>query len=164
MRLGIQCGFYRNTASQTPWATPTWNEITIVRDLSFPPTWDSVEVMSRENAVKLSAKTMLAVELTCSIRVAPADSDYDALMSALYTRDPIDILVLNGKVDRFNSRGLRFWAHVFGGAENQGVGEALYHELTLRPAMPATSTELPQLAIVGSTGSPPTVAYTSLAI
>lgn len=146
-KLGLKCVVYQNTGS---WGTPVWAAINKIADTTVNPAWDEAEANTRESLIKMTAKTQLALEVTGRIRVDNTDTGYLALRDALYSHNPIDLLILNGPSTENGAHGWRADWHVFGGTENQSLPNVLYMEFTIKPA---PTDNLPKKAIVAS-GSP----------
>lgn len=140
--LGINAKFYRNTGSRN---SPTWVEITLISDLAVDPTWEEGDGSVRATPVKQFAKTQLALVINGKCRVDLTDAGYLALKAALLSTSSIDLLILDGLGTTNGVTGWRCDWHVFGGKEDQGLGNVLFMEFTLKPAV---SSNLPQSAAV----------------
>lgn len=131
-RLGIDGKVYRNTGT---YGTPTWTEITLVKDVQVSPTWSKADSSSRASKVMSDVKAQLALAFTISVKVSLTDAGYIALMDSFVDPDGvIDMLVLNGDTATNGVEGWRFDAGVFGASEDQSIGAALYRDFDIGPS------------------------------
>lgn len=130
--LGVKAKLYRNTAS---YGSPTWTEITLVGDSSVNASWDEGDGSARVSRVKQVAKTMMGLELTAKVRVDLTDAGYLALMTALHSDTPIDLLVLNGPSTTNGVQGYRADFHVMSASEDQAMGNVIFKDFALKPSV-----------------------------
>lgn len=136
-RVAIDGKVYRNTGS---YGSPTWTEISLVRDVQVNPAWDRVDGSSRAGYVKADAKTQLALSFTLSVKVHLTDAGYIALMDSFV--DPngvIDLLILNGDNATNGVEGWRADFGVFTASEDQSIGNVLYRDFEVGPSAHATN-------------------------
>lgn len=146
--LGITAkAYYRSSGT---YASPTWTELTLFADVSVNPTWDEADTSSRTSRVKTSLKTMLGVEITARMRKKMLNTQYTAMMNAVLSDDVVDFLILDGDRAVEGVRGWRFDGQVFQGNEGQGLADAQFVELVIRPA---DSDNLPRPVLVGAAGA-----------
>jgi len=151
-KLGILSKVYLNTAS---FGTPTWVEVEHISDLSIDPSWDEGDASSRASRAKRTAKTMLDVGISGSIKVSDSDSDYQAFRDAAYQDDTIDLMILNGDQTDDGVHGYRAEFNVFSSSEDQAKGNRLYMNFTLKPG---DTDNAVQYAVVASS----TVGFTAI--
>src|SRR4051812_42511826 len=92
-QLGIKASLLRNTGTYN---SPVWTEITGISDLKENPDWDTAEGNTRASRVKRHAKTLLGLSLSGKIKVDHTDAGYVAVLAALYSDTPLDLVVLDG--------------------------------------------------------------------
>jgi hypothetical protein len=131
-KLGINAKAYRNTGSYN---APVWSELTLISDLSVNPAWDEASADARESRIKQVRKTMMGLEVTGRMKKKPLDTNYEAFMNALNSDDVLDLLILDGPRETEGSRGYRFDAQVFGGTEDQAMGNVLYQDFAIKPSL-----------------------------
>jgi hypothetical protein len=146
-KLGLNAKLYRNTST---YEAPSWSEVTLISDLSVNPSWDEADASARESRVKQSVKTLMALEVSGRLKKKPLDGNYEAFMDALLSDDVLDLLVLDGDKDTEGNRGWRCDFQVFSANEDQGMGNALYEEISLKPSI---TDHAAKAARIGSGGS-----------
>lgn len=136
-KLAIDAKLYYNTGN---YATPTWTEIDLVRDLQFNPTWDKAEAFTRGNRAKHYGKTLVEVGFTASVQVSDTDTGYKTLTTAHASSTAVvDMLMLDGADDSNGAEGVRFDAGVFAAGEDQSIGNVLYRDFDIAPSFNATN-------------------------
>lgn len=112
---------------------PTWLEANEVMNLTVTPAWDSADANSRAQRTKFSAKTILGLEISGSIKKKPDDAAYEMIMDAMISDAVIDVLCLDGPMDEPGVRGWRADVQVHETPEDQSLGNVLYDDFTLKP-------------------------------
>ena len=130
--LAIQGKLYRNTAAYN---SPTWAAIDLVADVQVNPAWDEADGSVRASRVKQFAKTMMGLEISARVRVDLTDAGYLALLGALHSDTPLDLMILNGDKTTNGVTGYRADFHVMSAGEDQSLGNVLFREFTLKPAV-----------------------------
>ena len=148
-RLGIDSKVYRNTGT---YGSPTWTEITLVRDVQVNPSWNRADGSSRGSKVMAEAKTQLALAFTLSVKVSLTDAGYIALMDSFVDSDgTLDLMILNGGSTTNGVEGWRFDAGVFTASEDQSIGNVLYRDFEIGPSAHGTNESK---RVVVATGAP----------
>lgn len=130
-RLGIEGKLYRNTGT---YASPTWNEIQNVRDLTFTLEKDEVDVTTRANSGwKAFRYTLKNASLEFDMLWDPSDEDVQALRDAFLNNTTIECLVLDGPVTTNGSQGLRATFDVGRFTRNEPMGDTMIVSVLLRP-------------------------------
>lgn len=133
IKLGKNAKLYYRSAGN--FASPTWTEISSIRDLTLDTTWDRAEANSRASSVKKGAKTLLGIGFTGSIKSSDTDAAFTAVVTALLSpSDVLDVLVLNGSDSTNGARGFRYEADVYQGNENQDITTAIYLDVGFEPS------------------------------
>ncbi len=160
-QLGIKCRLFRNTASYN---SPTWTAINNVSDAAVNPEWDFAEGNTRGSRVKRGAKTLLGLTVSGKVLVDHTDTNgYVALLAAVTSDTPVDLLVLDG--DPSDSTltgtlsGYRFDAHVTKLDQDQALGNVLFDAFEMKPALSANA---PAKVSAAVTAGSPVYTYTSL--
>lgn len=148
VKVGIKSKIYRNTGT---YGSPTWTEITLVRDGTLNVPWDLADASTRATRVKLNAKTMLDLTFNCAVRADDADAGAVALFGAAFEDTVIDVLALDGPISTEGSSGVRFHALVNMTSQDQGAGSVVYNTYDLKPGF---STEgYPKYIVTGSSSA-----------
>lgn len=103
--LGKNAKLYRNTAT---WATPTFDEITNVRDLKQNLTAEEIDVTIRGGGgwdLKAPGNKNGAVEF--EMLWDDTDADFTALKDAFFNETSIELLALDGSSATSGKQGLR---------------------------------------------------------
>lgn len=136
-RLGIDSKVYRNTGT---YGSPTWTEISLVRDVQVNPSWGRADSSSRASKVMSEVKTQLTVAFTLSVKVSLTDTGYIALMDSFVDSDGVlDLMIINGTNTTNGVEGWRFDAGVFTASEDQSIGNTLYRDFEVGPSGHATN-------------------------
>lgn len=110
-RSGLDCYFYRNTGSH---ASPTWNEVSCVRDLTLPKKKTRSEFSSRgTGGYKAFRGAMKELDVQGEVIRDHSDADYLALLDSFENDTILDCLFLDGPVDTAGSKGWRLQMIVF---------------------------------------------------
>lgn len=151
-KSGFQGKLYYNTGT---YATPTWNEVTIVGDLSYTMTKDKTDASVRGGGrVRQYAGTMADLSISGKMRADVNHEDFIKFDDAFHDNTQLDIMVLNGPSDENGVTGYRFYAEIFSWQEDQAMSAVIYQDFELAPGVPATEAEVPKRVVV--TGGSPT--------
>lgn len=122
------------------YASPTWSEIDLAKDVQVQPAWDQAEAFSRATSAKEYAKGLLELGFTASVKCSGTDTGYAALMDAFTSKTgTIELLILDGSATTNGAEGVRFTAGVFGASQQQNIGDVLYREFDIKPSAYATN-------------------------
>lgn len=154
-KAGIDGAVYRNTGT---YGSPTWTEITNVRDVSPAFPWDMGDASSRATPVKLYRKTQTDWSTQVVVRTDDADAGYQALYdSAMGAGLPIELMVLNGPVTEEGAAGVRAHWNVSLAGTAQGAGDVQYDTYDLKPGFHTDG--VPKVVDVGTASA---LTYTAL--
>ena len=154
-KLGIDAKLYINTAGT--YGSPTWVEVTCVKDFKLSYKWNTTDAPSRANRVGEKAKLTIDISGSGSLKASDTDAQYLAIWNALVGNTTnLDVLILNGAKDNNGSRGVRYDALVVTGDEDQGIGNAIYTDIEVVPD--AFKTNPPKYCVV-TAGSPVYTAF-----
>jgi len=132
--LSENAKLFRNTGT---FASPTWDEITLVKDLSISLDKDETDVTTRgSGGFKEFVDGMIDASLEFSMLYDDTDTDFTALRTAFFAKTNVEVLVLDGAATGDGStgnQGLRARMMVKSMTRNENLGEALMMDFTLRP-------------------------------
>lgn len=139
-KIGFDGKLYRNTGS---YGTPSWNEITEVRDCGWTIDVDAHEVGSRAGRTKKYLPGRVDVAFEFGLSYDSTVDDEDALFDAALAGTNIEFAMMDGSISTTANKGIRMDAAVYswnrsepldGGMENPGI--------TIKPAPNANSTPI----------------------
>ena len=135
--LSQNAKFYRNTGT---YATPTWDLIGNVKDLTLSLEKDETDVTTRSSGGwKEFVDGMKDATVEFGMLWDTGDADFDAFQGAFINNTSVEILVLDGLVATTGSEGLRATMMVKSFTRNENLGEALMVDVSLRPVKNANS-------------------------
>jgi hypothetical protein len=129
-KIGLDCRLYRNTGT---YASPVWNEITNVSDVTIPLSKGEAETSTRAAAWKTRRGTLKDASIDFTLRAVANDADYTALLNSYLNNTPIELLALDGPVGTTGSQGLRAVCEVFNFQASQALENAVGFEVSCKP-------------------------------
>ncbi len=133
VKLGIKAVLYRNTAVSTPYASPTWTAMPIVKDVQAGTPWDMADASTRGSRAKIYHPTQIDYSFSAVARCDDADAGYQALLAAAQEGSTIEMLVMDGPTSVEGSQGVRAHFHVSLTGQPQGIGDVLYANFDFKP-------------------------------
>lgn len=130
VRIGPLCKFYYNSGV---YVTPVWEEVDLISDLVNNSSWERGVSSVRRARVVTNEQLMLNLELTGRVRTDYTNEHYNTLRDAHIDTTTLDILVLNGDINKNGSMGFRFDAKVFDFGEDQALGNVIFNDLAVGP-------------------------------
>lgn len=152
---GVAAGVYRNAGT---YGSPTWTEITYVRNVSPSMKWNRGDASIRATKAVLQAKTQVAISGTIECRADPADAGYQALFTASVTvsSSAPDLMILDGDIATEGVKGVR--AHMnLDFEQNQDIGGVIYTTFAYDPAWHTDG--YPSYVEMGSASTPSFTAF-----
>jgi len=134
--LGLSCKMYRNTGT---WASPTWSEITIAKDVTFSLEKGKADGSRRGVTWRQSIGTLKDAEISMELVHETGDSNFTALRSAFLNGTIVEILVLDGSVATSGSEGLRAEMEVFSFSRAEPLEDVVMDSVTLAPSAQASN-------------------------
>lgn len=128
--IGLDCKLYRNTGS---YASPVWNEIPHVGDVTVPLSKGEAEASTRNSRWKTRIGTLKDASIDFQLKRVAGDLDFDALLDSFLNGTPIDLLVLDGPVTESGSQGLRATCEVFKLDNGQPLENAVVYDCSAKP-------------------------------
>ena len=130
-KMGHEAKLYRNKGT---YESPSWDEVTNVKDLSSACDADEADVSTRKNAgFKASAQGLKDASVDFGMVWDTEDLDFSAFQDAFFDGTPIEVAVMDGDITVTGSEGLRATMAVMGFSRNEPLGEALTVAVSLKP-------------------------------
>lgn len=130
MKRGIDCKVYLNIGT---YEAPSWSELDIISEFQPKRAWDVFDVVIRRSRVKMGIKTVLDLSCTGTLMNEPDNSNYEAMIAALQSDDPVDLLVLDGPHDEDGCIGFRCDYQLMSMDESQNPGDGLMDSINFVP-------------------------------
>jgi predicted secreted protein len=135
--LSQNAKLYRNTGT---YASPTWDLIGNVKDLTLSLEKDETDVTTRASGGwKEFVDGMKDATVEFGMLWDTGDADFDAFQGAFINNTSVEVLVLDGLAATAGSEGLRATMMVKSFTRNENLGEALMVDVSLRPVKNANS-------------------------
>jgi hypothetical protein len=136
-KLGLDAKLYRNTGN---YASPVWNEVPNVKDLSRDASKGRADVSTRGTGGYRAEKATLK-ELGMSFQMVydPDDQDYTAFENAYYDNTSLEVASVDGNIATNGTRGIRFTADVFEFGQDENLEEAIMVNVELGPTYAANA-------------------------
>jgi predicted secreted protein len=135
--LSQNAKLYRNTGT---YASPTWDLIGNVKDLTLSLEKDETDVTTRASGGwKEFVDGMKDATVEFGMLWDTGDADFDAFQGAFINNTAVEVLVLDGLVATAGAEGLRATMMVKSFTRNENLGEALMVDVSLRPVKNANS-------------------------
>lgn len=135
--LGLEAKLYRNTGT---YATPVWNEIPNVKDLTINLEKGEADVSTRgTGGWRQKRGTLKDANIEFQMHDDPDDADLTVLRDAFMDADVIDFVALNGAVATSGSNGLRALMEVFSFSRGEPLEEGLTIDVRLQPTYELTN-------------------------
>lgn len=135
--LGMNAKLYRNTGS---YASPTWNLIDQVKDVTLNMTADEADTTTRASGGWASSlPTTRKIEVSFQMLAKTGDEDISAIQSAFFNNTDLEIAALSGPVTDSDSKGVRFTGRVYTFSRNEAIADAQTFDVTIKPAPAANN-------------------------
>lgn len=136
-RLGMDAKLYRNTGS---YATPTWDLIGNVRDVTLSLESGEADVTTRGNAGwRAKVATLKDASIEFEMVWDTADNDFVAIRDAWLNNTTLDIAVMDGDITTSGSQGLRAICMVTRFSRSEPLEEAITVSVTMTPTYSANA-------------------------
>ncbi len=131
VKLGMDAKLYRNTGS---YASPVWNEVKNVKDVTLNLEAGEADVTTRGNAGwRANIATLKDASLEFEMVWDTADDDFTAIRTAFLTNAAIEFAVLDGPVATSGSQGLRASMAITNFSRAEPLEEAIKVSVTAKP-------------------------------
>jgi hypothetical protein len=136
-RLGMDAKLYRNTGS---YASPTWTEITNVKDVTLNLEKGEADVTTRANAGwRATVGTLKDASIEFQMVWDTADAGFGAIRQAFFSNTPIEFAVMDGPITTPTSEGLRATCDIMNFTRNEALEEAIMVDVTIKPTYAANA-------------------------
>lgn len=143
MVLGLQAKVYYRSAGS--WGSPTWTEITNVRDVTLNLEAGEFDGSTRGSVWRRKARTLLDAGVDIELLHKPGNAAQNALRDAFLNGTLIDLAIMDGDITVAGTQGLRAEMSVM----SFGRGEPLEEGLTIPVKVtPGISTNSPEWKVV----------------
>ena len=130
-RLGMDAKLYRNSGS---YATPAWEEIGNVKDVTLNLEKGEADVTTRaNNGWRATVGTLKDASIEFQMVWDTLDADFDAIRQAFFNNAPIEFAVMDGDITDPDSEGLRATFDIFNFTRNEALEEAILVDVTIKP-------------------------------
>ena len=131
VKLGMDAKLYRNTGS---YETPTWDEVTNVKDVTLNLEAGEADVTTRGNAGwRANIATLKDASLEFEMVWDTADDDFTAIRQAFLSNGSVEFAVLDGDVETTGSQGLRATMAITNFSRSEPLEEAIQVSVTAKP-------------------------------
>jgi predicted secreted protein len=136
-RLGMDAKLYRNTGS---FGSPTWTEVTNVKDLTLNLEKGEADVTTRANGGwRATVGTLKDASIEFQMVWDTADAGFSAMQQAFFSNTPIEFAVMDGDMGDPESEGLRATFDIFNFTRNEALEEAIMVDVTIKPTYAASA-------------------------
>jgi TP901-1 family phage major tail protein len=131
VKLGLDAKLFRNTGT---FATPTWNEITNVRDVTLNLEAGEADVTTRgNNGWRATVATLKDGSIEFEMVWDSADDDFTSIRDAFLNKTAIEMAVMDGAMVTPGSQGLRASFMITSFSRNEPLEEAITVGVTAKP-------------------------------
>jgi hypothetical protein len=132
--LSLNATLNVNTATETPYATPTWTPVKSVKDLSVSIDPDEADTSTRgTGGFKADSTTLIGLPIEVDAVWDPTDVQLMALVAASLSRAAIDCVALDGPSATVGSQGPRAYFSVGKVTRDEKLADVLRVKFTLKP-------------------------------
>jgi len=136
VRLGLDAKLFRNTAGS---GSPSWNEVSNVKDLTLNLEAGEADVSTRGNAGwRATVATLKDASVEFEMVWDSDDLDFAAFRDAFLNATGITVAVMDGDVGTGGSQGLVATCAVTAFSRNEALEEAITVSVTIKPTYAAT--------------------------
>lgn len=128
--LGLDAKMYRNTGT---YGSPTWTEMTNVRDVTFNLDKGEANVTTRGSKWELVKFTLKKAGVDFEMIWDTSDSSFAAILAAWLADTDMEFLILDGPVGTAGSQGLRATMSIKSVSRSEPLEDALKASVSLRP-------------------------------
>jgi hypothetical protein len=137
IKLGMDAKLYRNSAT---YASPTWDLIGNVKDLTLSLETGEADVTTRGNAGwRATVATLKDGSLEFEMVWDTEDADFTAIRTAFLNNAAIEMAILDGLVATTGSQGLRASFMVTNFTRNEPLEEAITVSVSMKPTYSANA-------------------------
>jgi len=131
IKLGMEAKLYRNTGS---YETPTWVEMTNVKDLTLNLEKGEADVTTRANdGWRATAGTLKEGSVEFEMVWDTEDEGFTVIQSAWFDGTSLELAVMDGDITVAGTQGLRATFAVISFTRNEPLEEAMSVNVTVKP-------------------------------
>jgi hypothetical protein len=131
VKLGLDAKLYRNTGT---FASPTWNEVINVKDLTLNLEAGEADVTTRgNNGWRATVATLKDGSIEFEMVWDTEDLDFAAIRDTFLNRGAMEFAVMDGGIADSGSQGLRATCMVTNFSRNESLEEAITVSVTVKP-------------------------------
>ena len=131
VKLGLSAKMYRNTGT---YASPVWNEIKNVKDLTLTLETGEADVTTRGNAGwRATVATLRDASVEFEMVWDTSDDDFSAIRNAFLNNTSLEVAVMDGDITTSGSQGLRATCMVTSFSRSEALEEAITVSVTIKP-------------------------------
>lgn len=131
VRLGLDAKLYRNTGD---YDTPTWVEMTNVKDLTLNLESGEADVTTRaNNGWRATVATLKDGSIEFEMVWDTADAGFTAIKTAWFGNTSIEFAIMDGGITETGSQGLRATFSITKFSRNEPLEEAMTVSVTAKP-------------------------------
>ncbi len=139
VKLGLDAKMFRNTGT---YATPVWDEIKNVRDVTLSLETGEADATTRgNNGWRATVATLKDGSVEFDMVWDAADDDFTALRDAFLNKTALDMAVMDGDIATSGSQGLRASFMITNFSRNEPLEEAITASVTVKPTYSANPPE-----------------------
>jgi len=132
--LGLNAKAYRNTGT---YASPTWSEVTNIRDLTLNLEKAEADVTTRaSNGWRNEIGTLKNAGVEFEMVYEPSDTNFAAIQEAFLNDTLVDMIFLSGDIEEADNEGLRAEFSVNNFSRSEPLEDALKNSVSLKPGNP----------------------------
>lgn len=128
--LSLNAKLYRNTGT---YATPTWNEVPNVRDLTVSLDKAEADTSTRLGKFKTVRGSLRNVSIDWGMVQDPADADWIALRDAFLNDTQVDLAVADGPIATTGTQYFRAVCEIMKFQMNQALTDVLMTDVSAKP-------------------------------
>ena len=144
--LGLDAKLYLNSGT---YASPTWDEVANVKDLSLALEKSEADVSTRASAWSLIKGALKSATIDFNQVYDTTDANWTAFKNAYLSNTSVECAILDGGVGADGTEGLRASCEVLKWSHSQNLEEALMTEISLKPTRADNAPEW--MVIAGTT-------------
>lgn len=131
VKLGLDAKLYRNTGT---FASPSWNEVINVKDLTLNLEAGEADVTTRgNNGWRATVATLKDGSIEFEMVWDTEDLDFAAIRDTFLNRASMEFAVMDGGIMDAGSQGLRATCMVTNFSRNESLEEAITVSVTVKP-------------------------------
>ena len=137
VRLGMEARLYRNTGD---YATPVWEEVSNVKDVTLNLEKGEADVTTRANGSwRATVGTLKDASVEFQMVWDTEDAAFTEIQLAFFSNSPIEFAIMSGAMIDPDAEGLRATCDVFNFTRNEALEEAIMVDVTIKPTYAANA-------------------------